>query len=439
MDVGHRLDHGPWSRTQKFVLALMALTILFDGFDLLVLSFAIPALMKDWDVPRSGFAGVLALGLVAMSLGTAIAGHLGDRLGRKRALVLSVAVFGSATLATAFATGLASLGVLRAIAGAGLGGAVPNAAAMSAEFTPLIRRPLAVSLTAVCMALGGAVAGFCAARVLPVFGWPYLFALGGVAALLLALCLGAALPESARFLVRRRHRWPELRRLLARMGAPAEDAVEFTDQAETARETHSGWRALLAGGMARNTVALWTSFTSCMLAVYLALNWLPSFLAARGWTLAQASNGAALYNFGGVAGALVCAALVPRFGSRAALMAVCAGGIGSAIWLLNGPVSAAMLAAHGLFVNAAMSNLYALAAHVYPTAARASGVAAAIALGRLGAVASAYWGADLVQRGPEAYFGAIAAALLVTFTGLVFTTRHIPARRAQNSSNGSPV
>jgi AAHS family 4-hydroxybenzoate transporter-like MFS transporter len=435
MDVGRLLDYGPWSTAQRRVLALMALTIMFDGFDLLVLSFAIPALMKEWGVGRGGLATVLAVGLVAMSVGTAVAGYLGDRLGRKKALVLSVLVFGAATLASAFAWDLASLGVLRAVAGAGLGGAVPNAAAMSAEFTPLRRRPLAVSLTAVCIPLGGALAGFSAARILPVYGWACLFALGGVGALGLALVLATALPESPRFLVRRRERWTELRGLLLQMGHAAPEEAEFSDVAETAREKRGGWAALFGPAIVRDTVCLFVCFLSGMLAIYLALNWLPTLLASKGWDLSRTSAGLAAYNFGGVAGALICALLVPRWGSRVAMLTACGCAVASAGYLYTGAFGLTALAAHGLFANAVQSNLFSLAAHVYPTATRAFGVASAIALGRMGAVASAFLGAGLVQQGAAAYFLAIALALVVTFAGLGLLRDHIPAldiRRVRN-------
>lgn len=429
MDVGRLLDHGEWTPPQKLVVFLMALTIMFDGFDLQVLSFAIPALMKDWNVPRSGFATVLAAGLVAMSIGTTIAGYLGDRLGRKRALILSVIVFGLATLASAAAWDLTSLGVLRLLAGMGLGGAVPNAAAMSAEFTPLRRRPLAVSLTAVCIPLGGAFAGFSAARILPTVGWKYLFALGGVAALGLAVLLALTLPESPRFLVRRRERWPELRALLAKFGVLADESTVFTDSAEAMKEAHGNWRALFGPAIRRNTICLWVCFLANMVAIYLVLNWLPTLLAAKGWNLSETSQGLAAYNFGGVAGALMCATAVAHFGSRLAMLSAVAGALASAVYLSWMPLGLVALAVHGIFSNAVQSNLFSLGAHLYPTAVRAFGVAAAIALGRIGAVVSAYLGAALVQRGTEPYFAVIAAAIAMTMVALTLVNDHIPKVR----------
>ena len=439
VDVGRLLDHGAWSTFQKAILGLIALAIVFDGFDLQLLAFAIPALVKEWNVPRGSFALILAVGLIGMSIGTAAAGILGDRIGRKRALIVSFLVFGVATAAAAFSGGLTSLGVLRFIAGAGLGGSVPNATALSAEFTPLKRRALAVSITIVCIPLGGALAGAVASRTLATFGWRYLFAWGGFAALAFVVLLIVFLPESPRFLVRQPAQWPELRRLLAKIGQRVHPETQFADFVEQSKERGNAMAALFGPSVIRNTASLWLCFLSCMLAVYLALNWLPTYLSAQGFDFNNSSSGGSVYGFGGVAGALFCALCINRFGSRLTMLAACAGAILTALFLWNVPPAASStaglplfaLAAHGFFANGTQTTMFALAAHIYPTMVRAGGVAAAIAIGRIGAVASAFLGASLVKAGPARYFGAISLGLTVTLIGLALVADHIPRFRPE--------
>ena len=434
IDAGHLLDYSEWTLLHKLVLVLAALAIVFDGFDNQVLSVSIPALVKEWQVPRAAFAPILAAGLFAMSLGTVAAGFLGDRLGRKKALIGSVLVFGAATLATALVHNLWSLGIMRFIAGAGLGGAVPNATTMSAEFTPIKRRALAVSMTIVCIPLGGALAGVVASRVLETAGWQYLFATGGVAALVLAGVLAVAMPESPRFLVRRPERWAELTALLARLGHIVPDGARFVDKVEEMKEKGRAMQTLFGGAMRRNTFSLWVCYFSCLFSVYVALNWLPTLLAGQGFNLGQTSSGLAAYNLGGVAGALVCGWLINFFGSKTSMIGGCIGAIASAAYLWMVPPAAASgnalpilaITIHGLFANAVQSTMYALAAHIYPTRVRAGGMAAAVAIGRLGGVTSAFVGASLVQLGPSNYFGAIAVTLTVTMIGLAVVTDHIP-------------
>ena len=139
IDVGAMLDRGRWTPYQKALTLLAATAVMFDGFDLQILGFAIPSIMRDWHLARASFAPVAAIGLGGMALGSPLAGYLGDRIGRRVALILCVAVFGAATVATAFAPDLTWLAILRFLTGMGVGGALPNAAAFTAEFAPARR------------------------------------------------------------------------------------------------------------------------------------------------------------------------------------------------------------------------------------------------------------------------------------------------------------
>ena len=234
------LDDSAWSTYQKLVTALAAIAIIFDGFDIQILGFAIPSLMREWQVPRSEFGPVLALGLAGMALGGALAGYCGDRFGRRAALIGCVVVFGLATIATAFVHGFFGLSLLRLITGMGTGGALPNVSALTAEFAPLRRRATAVKLTILCVPLGGMLGGVLAASVLPRFGWRGLYAIGGGLPLLLAIVLWTALPESPRFLARQPAQWSRLVRLLGRMGHSIPLEAEFEDTGERAPEELTG-------------------------------------------------------------------------------------------------------------------------------------------------------------------------------------------------------
>jgi len=320
IDVGAELDRGAWTSYQKLLTLLAAAAIIFDGFDIQILGFAIPSIMREWHVARAAFAPVLAVGLAGMALGSPLAGYLGDRFGRRAALIGSLALFGAATVATAFSHGLIELAVLRFITGMGAGGAIPNAGALAAEFAPLRWRPVAVTLTIVCVPLGGMIGGLVAARILPASGWHVLYAVGGTAPLVLAAVLLCFLAESPRYLARRAHRWDELARLLRRMGHGIPAGAAFDDRLEQAAESRTALKSLLGGDYLRNTLALWFAFFFCLGAVYLVFGWLPAMLAGQGLDLATASSGLAAYNFGGVLGVLIWATLVSLVGSRIPLL-----------------------------------------------------------------------------------------------------------------------
>src|SRR5579871_3774314 len=230
VDVAALLDGGAWSTYQKLLTVLAALVIIFDGFDIQILGFAIPSLMREWQVGRASFGPVLAIGLAGMTVGGPIAGYCGNRFGRRSALIGCVLAFAGATIGTAFVHGLTGLALLRFVTGMGTGGALPNASTLAAEFAPLRRRPMAVKVTMVCVPLGGMLGGFLAARVLPTLGWRGLYTLGGALPALCAAVLWAGLPESPRFLARQPAQWPRLRRLLTRMGHDTPAGTQFEDR-----------------------------------------------------------------------------------------------------------------------------------------------------------------------------------------------------------------
>lgn len=425
------IEQGRWHSYQKFVLLIVALALVFDGMDNQLLSFAVPALIAEWGVERSDFSPIFALGFVGMSLGTMVGGAVGDRIGRRLALIGAVALFGAATLAISFVPDLFSLGALRILSGFGLGAAMPVATAMVAEFTPLSRRSLAVALIIVCIPLGGLLGGVIAAQILPGLGWRTLFVIGGTAPLVVAALLAIWLPESPAYLAGRPERAADLDKVMGRMGMSS-DGAGFAQPVAGATE-RSPLSSILAAGYLRDTLSLWLAFFMCILSIYMVFSWMPALLSKEGFDLAAASSGLAIFNFGGLLGSIGGALAIQRFGSRVAMLGMAFGGIAGCIWLAFTPLGGALtwtlwiaIFVAGTFINGVQTTLYGLAAHVYPGRFRASGIGAAAGVGRLGAIASAYAGAMAVSAGSSIYFIAIAGTLGLTFIGLAMMRRHSP-------------
>jgi AAHS family 4-hydroxybenzoate transporter-like MFS transporter len=428
------LDSGEWGTYQKLLTLLAALAIIFDGFDLQILGFAMPSIMKEWHLARAAFAPVAALGLVGMGLGSPFAGYCGDRLGRRITIIGCVLLFGAATIATAFCHTLTELAALRTIAGLGVGGALPNASALTAEFAPLRRRAMAVMLTLLCVPIGGMIAGLVAAYILPSMGWRALYVIGGAAPMLIALLFLVALPESPRYLARMPQRRDELVRLLARMGHLVSADVVFDNAAETADEK-GHIRALFESAILRDTMGLWLAFFANLTGVYLVFSWLPSMLTSKGLDIATASTGLSVYNFGGVLGILICTAAVTAFGTRRPLLWIAALGAAAALALEFAHIAPtgghlvvmAGLGLEGFCAHAVQTTLFALAAYVYPTRIRATGIACAAGVGRAGGMLGSLGGAAVIHAGSGAYLAVLAGSMAVTFAGLAIVRRHFPA------------
>lgn len=435
ISVSSFLDTGRWGTYQKVLTLLAALAIIFDGFDLQILGFAMPSIMREWHLARAAFAPIAALGLVGMGVGSPLAGYCGDRIGRRITIIGCVAIFGAATVTTAFCHTLTELGVLRTIAGLGVGGALPNASALTAEFAPMRRRAMAVMLTLLCVPIGGMLAGLVAAYILPSMGWRALYMVGGAAPLLIVLLFIVALPESPRYLARLPERRDELIRLMVRMGHAVSAHTVF-DRAAEAKTERGHIRSLFAPEFLRDTMGLWLAFFANLVGVYLVFSWLPSLLTSKGLDIAAASSGLSAYNFGGVFGILICTAGVTALGSRRPLLWAAAGGAATALAMELvhiTPTGGHALAIggfgmEGFFAHAMQTTLFALAAYVYPTRIRATGIACAAAAGRAGGMLGSLGGAAVIHAGSGSFLAVLAGSMVFAFVGLVIVRRHYPAR-----------
>ena len=450
VDVGAVIDEGRWTGYQKLLILGTALTIILDGVDNQLLPNAVPRLITEWGRPRADFINALSIGPFGMMIGGLIGGVLGDRLGRRTALLGSVLAFAVLTLAIAFVDSIEMLATLRFLAGVGLGGAMPNAATLASEYVPRRQRPFAVTLTIVCIPLGGAIAGELAARVIPAYGWRMLFTIGGVIPIVLALVLWKVLPESPRYLAKRRERWPELTRTMRRIGHDIPDDVEYAEAAAataTVPVKSISIGSLFGPTFVRDTLALCASFFFCLMVNYIVILLLPAMLTAKdvGFTQPAASRALAMSNYGGVAGAVLGALVIQRLGSRITMLGMSAGAIVCALVLTGTRIDPSdtgllmvMLLLTGGLLNAVQTTMYALAAHVYPTDIRSTGVGFAVAIGRIGNVLAGYVGAyALDQGGPPGYFTSMAVLMGIVFVSLAAVRRHVP--RTTGSPVGAPA
>nr|WP_246415684.1 MFS transporter [Novosphingobium taihuense] len=403
---------------QKSILVLCALAIVLDGFDTQVIGFAAPALLADWGITKAQLAPILGIGLFGMSLGAAAGGYVGDRLGRRFGMIGSTVLFGIATCAMAGAHSLIELGAYRFIAGLGLGGALPIAAALVAEITPAHRKSLAVSISIICIPVGGIVGGLLAAPLLPLIGWKGLFAIAGSLPLIVAVAHVFALPESPSYLETR----------AARM-ADAGDAKR-TDR-------HQSWQherffhALKSDDLLSDTFVLWAAFGASLMSGYLYFNWLPVLLADAGFQLSATSQGLLAYNIGCVVSGIVVGAIASRVGTRTPLLLLSGFAAAGAIALMLVPPtpdrSALLmiaLAVQGFCLGGVQPLLYALAVHVFPPHIRTTGIGSAAGVGRIGAILSSALGAATLAWGASSFFLAIAIAQIGCALCILAIRRH---------------
>ena len=386
-------------RFGRFGLELLGLSFLAmfaDGYDLAVMGFAAPQLARSWHVAAADLAPVLTASLVGILFGAPLFGWLGDRRGRRGAILACLGLIGGATLAIAVATNLAQVVALRVVSGLGIGGLMPNAIALNSELSPARRRATLVVLMFTGITLGGGAPGPVAAWLLPRLGWPVLFWVGGVVPLAVALLLYLRLPESVKFLAQRPERDAELRALLRRMRPDVrlDEDCRYTlagpGGAADGGVAGGGAALLLHGVFARITPLLWLCFAMALMTNFFLNGWLPLIFERVGMPPPTAALASTLYHLGAAVGGILVSVLLDRLGfiAIAALFGVGVLAVALIGWpgLSNAAITA-FAALAGLTVLGAQFGNNAAAGLLYPPRVKSRGVGWALAVGRIGSIA----------------------------------------------------
>ena len=293
-------------------MVLSFLVIMVDGYDITVAGFAVPQLAQAWDIANPGaFGPALGASLIGMLFGAPLLGHVGDRFGRKTAILISYVIFGVFTLATAWVGSLGQLALLRLLAGVGIGGLLPNVIALNAEFAPRRLQATAVIVSFAGITIGGSLPGPIAIYLMPHYGWPILFYLGGLVPLLLAGLIAAMLPESVRFLALK-NRQAEAAAMVQRMdpGTVLPQGVRFTVQLGEKLPFSN----LFEGKLAIMTPLLWALFVVNLMAYFFLVLWMPTLLQAAHVPPGQAALATTLLQVGGCLGSWAIAVPLDRRG-----------------------------------------------------------------------------------------------------------------------------
>jgi AAHS family 4-hydroxybenzoate transporter-like MFS transporter len=391
---GRKAGAGQW-----VLLLLCLLVVTFDGFNAQIMGYVAPALLKGWHMSREALGPVISAGQFGLMIGALVLGTLGDRIGRKTILLLSTATFGVLSVATSFATSPQQMLVLRFLTGLGLGGAMPVAIALVAEYAPRRLKNTMATITVCGFAIGPAVGGFVAAGLVQQHGWPALFQIGGVVPIVLLPFLWLGLPESARFLIARGAPSKRVARTLRKVfpGERFDPGAVYTHQEAHLRKAPVS--DVFKDGRGAGTALLWAAIFFNLVGLNLQTSWLPTMMTGMGYTAAQGATATAGFHVGGAIGGLVLSRLLDKLDFfralcgifiLAAIMIVLVGLFGANLTALRVAIFAA-----GLFVVGGQAALNALSGMFYPSHIRATGSGWALGIGRLGAVAGPVVGSSL--------------------------------------------
>ena len=317
VDVAEFIDQQPVGGFQIGLLLTCAAVLFLDGFDTQAIGYVAPALAKEWSLTKAALGPVFSAGLFGLMIGALVFGPLADRIGRKKIIIFSTLAFGLGTLATAFVQDVSTLLAIRFLTGLGLGGAMPNAVAMTSEFSPHRRRATMVMIMFCGFSVGAALGGLLAAALIPQFGWRSVFVVGGVAPLLLVPILALRLPESVRFLALTGRAHERVAELLARINPKAAFAPGTLFVVHEPRLAGLPVLHLFRDGRTLATLLLWVVFFMSLLDLYFLSNWLPTVLNDLGASVSAAAVIGSMLQVGGVVGTFALGSVIDRFSFRA--------------------------------------------------------------------------------------------------------------------------
>jgi AAHS family 4-hydroxybenzoate transporter-like MFS transporter len=382
------------------IMVLCALAAMLDGFAAQMIGYVAPSLAHDMHLAPAALSRIFAVSLIGLMLGALTFGPIADRFGRRRVIVTCTLLFGMFTLATAFANSVNSLIALRFLAGLGFGGVMPNTIALTAEYSPQRRRGTMITIMFCGFPIGATIVGFAAVPILPAYGWRGVFVLAGVMPLLLVPVLALLLPESIRHLVIHGKEKEQVRDLLTRVNP---DLVFPSDAIFVVHEERAPGLPVLhlfRQGRALATILIWIAFFVSLLDIYLLSSWLPTVFHNAGITLSLSVVATAVFQGGGVVASLILGIFIDRFGAFRTVAFIYV--LGAVFVALLGHthsigfiMGAAFFAGAGIVGGQTGTNV--LAATLYPTYIRSTGVGWGLGIGRIGSILGPIFGGIMLS------------------------------------------
>lgn len=393
------LENQPLGGLQIRVAALCAMVQICDGYDVNAIGVSVPSLTHAWHLAGPAFTVAFLWSSIGIMVGALSAGPIGDRLGRRPLLIGSLTIFGLASLLSGFASSLLMLSALRFFTGMGIGGAFPGAATLTGDYAPSRLRATMIMASFTGAPIGGFLCGQLAGVLLPTFGWPSVFFVGGAVPLLVVIALVLWLPESPRFLARRGNLSAREAALLQRFGIrPGQTAAADVDVA------HANPIAMLFGkGYALQTVLLWVIFFCSLMNLFLFVYWMPEVLHLTGFTPAEAARATSFRELGAIFAVVYLGLLIDRSGPERALTANYAAGIvfiaAIALVAMSYLLLVAVIFLAGMTIIGSQTGANAACGKLYPARMRTSGLGWALGIGRLGGIAAPALGGYLLSLG----------------------------------------
>lgn len=422
------IDEQRLGRFNVNLLIWSFLAMFADGYEITAMAFAAPELVRHWGIETASLGPVFSASLLGIFFGAPLLGYIGDRYGRKTAIIIGCLICGFATLAMVFAANLQQLLLLRVVTGIGIGGLMPNTVSLTSELSPKRFRAMLIVLMFTGITLGGATPSVVTAWLVPHFGWQVLFLIGGIVPLVVAAGIVFALPESIKFLALR----PGKRMDLIRVARQVRPELSFSESVvfefrQSMPGRGIGLRQIFSRGLHLITPLLWFCFGMTLMANYFLNSWMPVLFGQMGLPPDEAALASGLYHVGGTIGGLLISTLIDRYGFVViAILLLLGGPVVASIGIasLSYSVLLVLSLASGICVLGAQFGNNAAAGLLYPTEIRAKAAGWAFSMGRFGSVLGPLVGGMLLARNwplPDLFLAAAMPIVCAAVAAMLMT------------------
>ena len=383
------LDNAQFNSFHRNVLLWTAFIIIFDGYDLVIYGTVLPVLMKTWNLTPVEAGSLASYALFGMMFGAFLFGTIGNRIGSKNAIITCILLFSGFTFLCGFAKTPATFAIFRFIAGFGIGGVMPNAVSLMAEYAPKKIRNTLITIMFSGIATGGILSVLVGLFLIPNFGWQAVFYFGILPIALLPFIL-KTLPESMNYLIRK-GKSSEAQKILS--GIDPNFKLQKDDELEipNAILSQTGVKDLFKHKRLVSTLMFWVAFFMCLLVIYGINSWLPKLIMAKPEykdNLGLSLTFLLVFNIGAVFGAIAGGRLGDKFNLRKTVISFFA--IAAVVIALLGYTSSFLLYALTFIAGATTSGnqivMNTLVAQYYPPLLRSTGFGWASGIGRIGAI-----------------------------------------------------
>jgi MFS transporter, AAHS family, 4-hydroxybenzoate transporter len=427
-DIKEYIDKNKMTRLQYATVFVCFLMNMLDGMDVMVISYTAPAIAKEWSITPSALGIVFSAGLLGMTIGAMFLAPRADIIGRKKMILLCAMVMGISIFCTAFAQSINYLIFFRLISGVGIGAMLASTATLTSEYTPNKTKDFWVSFVVSGYPIGAVLSGLAAAKVIPQMGWATMFQLAGFVTTLAVPLIYFFLSESVDFYLKAKPKNALLNvnAILSKMDIAALETLPIREH----HKNESSVSSLMTQEFKLPTLQLWGGLFMAFATLYFLTNWIPKLASNAGLSMELAIYAGTVFNLGAFVGIITQGYFSSIYGLKRTIgiFLLLTAGLMAIFGLFSG--SSFLLVIFGLLgfgIQGGFVGLYAVAARMYPTEFRNTGVGWAMGAGRLGGIVGPMLGGILIEMGLSMTANFLVFAIPAAIAGIM--TMYLSSKR----------